>query len=180
MLVGAVAAAAIGVVRLSPAHRAALVGAPVVPAPLPGDRPRARARTTGLNPALLAAVIEQESKFRADARRSTGRDRPHAAPAGDGEGDRASTRAATISSSPISTIPEINVRYGAWYLRHLLDKYQRRAARARGVQRRAGERRPWRRKGEDMQFPETRAYVSRVERLKDIYRRAYASQLGLQ
>ena len=37
----------------------------------------------------------------------------------------------------------------------------------------------WRSKGEDIQFPETRAYVSRVERLKGIYARAYRSQLGL-
>ena len=28
-----------------------------------------------------------------------------------------------LPSEPISTNPEINVRYGAWYLRHLLDKY---------------------------------------------------------
>jgi len=31
-----------------------------------------------------------------------------------------------------------------------------------------------------VQFPETRAYVDRVERLKGIYRRTYASQLGLK
>jgi len=30
-----------------------------------------------------------------------------------------------------------------------------------------------------VQFPETRAYVNRVERLKGIYRRAYGKELGL-
>ena len=38
--------------------------------------------------------------------------------------------------------PELNIRYGSWYLRHLLDKYERRGARARRVQRRPDERRP--------------------------------------
>jgi soluble lytic murein transglycosylase-like protein len=36
----------------------------------------------------------------------------------------------------------------------------------------------WRAAGEDIQFPETRAYVAKVERLKTIYRRAYAKELG--
>jgi soluble lytic murein transglycosylase-like protein len=36
----------------------------------------------------------------------------------------------------------------------------------------------WRAAGEDIQFPETRAYVDKVERLKKIYRRAYAKELG--
>jgi len=37
----------------------------------------------------------------------------------------------------------------------------------------------WRAAHEGIQFSETREYVDRVERLKDIYRRAYASELGL-
>ena len=71
------------------------------------------------------------------------------------------------------------MRYGSWYLRHLLDKYhdERLALAAYN----AGQANvdDWRSKGEDIQFSETRAYVSRVERLKDIYRRAYRSELGL-
>ena len=43
VLLVAVAVAAVGVVRVSAAHRAGLVGAHLVPAPLPGDRARARA-----------------------------------------------------------------------------------------------------------------------------------------
>jgi len=30
-----------------------------------------------------------------------------------------------------------------------------------------------------VQFPETRAYIDKVEHLKGIYRRAYRSELGL-
>jgi soluble lytic murein transglycosylase len=75
--------------------------------------------------------------------------------------------------------PEINVRYGAWYLHHLLAKYgdERLALAAYNAGQENVDR--WRAAGEGIQFAETRAYVSRVERLKDIYRRAYASQLGL-
>ncbi len=36
----------------------------------------------------------------------------------------------------------------------------------------------WRAAGEGIQFGETRHYVSRVEHLKKVYRKAYASALG--
>jgi soluble lytic murein transglycosylase len=75
--------------------------------------------------------------------------------------------------------PEINVRYGAWYLRHLLDKYhdERTALAAYNAGQENVDR--WLAKQEPVQFPETRAYVDRVERLKGIYRRTYRSELGL-
>jgi soluble lytic murein transglycosylase len=69
--------------------------------------------------------------------------------------------------------PEINVRYGSWYLRHLLDKYgdEKDALAAYN----AGQRNvdEWRAEGKGIQFPETRAYVDRVEHLKHVYARAY-------
>ena len=75
--------------------------------------------------------------------------------------------------------PEINVRYGAWYLRHLLDRYKNERTALAAYN--AGEANVdrWRRTGGGIRFPETRAYVTRVERLKGIYRRAYKSELGL-
>jgi soluble lytic murein transglycosylase len=74
--------------------------------------------------------------------------------------------------------PEINVRYGAWYLRHLLTKYgdERTALAAYNAGQDNVDR--WRAAGEGIQFSETRAYVKRVEDLKKIYRDAYAKQLG--
>jgi soluble lytic murein transglycosylase len=36
----------------------------------------------------------------------------------------------------------------------------------------------WRAAGNGIQFAETRAYIDKVEHLKSIYRRAYASELG--
>jgi soluble lytic murein transglycosylase len=74
--------------------------------------------------------------------------------------------------------PEINVRYGAWYLRHLLEKYadERTALAAYNAGQDNVDR--WRRAGRGIRFSETRAYVARVEELKTIYRRAYGDDLG--
>ena len=85
---------------------------------------RGHATNYHLDASLLAAVIEQESKFNTDAESRTGACRPDAARAGDGEGDRGPH--GRDRSSFVSDLynPEINVRYGAWYLRHLLDKYR--------------------------------------------------------
>ena len=71
--------------------------------------------------------------------------------------------------------PEINVRYGAWYLRHLIQKYgdERTALAAYN----AGQANvdSWRKQGLPVQFEETRHFVDRVEKLKGIYRHAYSS-----
>jgi soluble lytic murein transglycosylase len=74
--------------------------------------------------------------------------------------------------------PEINVRYGAWYLHHLMLKYgdERTALAAYNAGQDNVDR--WRAEGVGVQFSETRAYVKRVEDLKRIYRRAYAKELG--
>ena len=85
--------------------------------------------------------------------------------------------------------PQINISYGAWYLRYLLERYGGdramalaaynaglgnvdrwvAAARARG-----GELTV-----EAIPFPETRAYVERVLDARRRYRDAYAHELGL-
>ena len=133
---------------------------------------RAHSANYDLNPALLAAVIEQESKFRADAKSSSGaiglmQLRPQTA-----EGIAIRTGGTHFQVSDLYN-PEINVRYGSWYLRHLLDKYgdEKDALAAYN----AGQRNvdEWRAEGKDIQFPETRAYVDRVEHLKHVYARAY-------
>ena len=139
---------------------------------------RGHARHYNLNPALLAAVIEQESKFRANARSSTGAIGLMQLLPDTAKGIAIHTGGHKFVVADLDN-PEINVRYGSWYLRHLLDKYhdERLALAAYN----AGQANvdEWRRKGESIQFSETRAYVARVEKLKDIYRRAYRSELGL-
>ncbi len=138
---------------------------------------RGHARNYDLDPALLAAVIYAESKFRADARSRSGAIGLMQLLPATAEGIAVHTGGAAFRISDL-TDPEINVRYGSWYLRHLLDKYgdERTALAAYN----AGQENvdEWRAKGEPVQFPETRHYVARVEDLKTIYRKAYAHELG--
>lgn len=140
---------------------------------------RGHAANYHLNPALLAAVIEQESKFDATARSSAGAIGLMQLTPQTAEGIAEYTGGSKFRLSDL-TDPEINVRYGAWYLRHLLDKYhgnERTALAAYNAGQENVDR--WLAAHEPVQFPETRAYVERVERLKGIYRRVYASELGL-
>jgi soluble lytic murein transglycosylase len=139
---------------------------------------RGHARNYDLNPALLAAVIEQESKFRADAKSSAGAIGLMQLQPATAKGIAIRTGGSKFVLSDLYN-PEINIRYGAWYLHHLLLKYgnERLALAAYNAGQENVDR--WRAAGEDVQFPETRAYIDKVERLKGIYRRAYRSELGL-
>jgi soluble lytic murein transglycosylase len=139
---------------------------------------RGHAQNYDLNPALLAAVIEQESKFRADAKSSAGAIGLMQLQPATAKGIAIRTGGSKFVLSDLYD-PEINVRYGAWYLHHLLLKYrdERLALAAYNAGQENVDR--WRAQGEGVQFAETRAYIDKVERLKGIYRRAYKSELGL-
>jgi soluble lytic murein transglycosylase len=133
---------------------------------------RSHARNYDLDPALLAAVIYQESKFRPDARSNSGaiglmQLRPETA-----KGIAIRTGGSRFQTSDLY-VPEINVRYGSWYLRHLLDKYDDEETALAAYN--AGQRNvdEWRAQGKGIQFSETRAYVDRVEHLKGVYHDAY-------
>jgi soluble lytic murein transglycosylase len=130
-----------------------------------------------LEPALLAAVIEQESKFRADAKSSMGaiglmQLQPETA-----KGIALRTGGHGFVLQDLYD-PEINVRYGAWYLRHLLDKYADERTALAAYNAGQANVNEWIAKQKGIAFAETRHYVDRVERLKGIYRRAYAKELG--
>ena len=73
--------------------------------------------------------------------------------------------------------PEINVRYGAWYLRHLIDKYGDVDTALAAYNAGQDNVDRWRADGEGIAFPETRHYVKRVEHLKTLYRRGYHDSL---
>jgi len=141
------------------------------------DIVRVHARENNLDPALLAAVIETESKFDATARSSAGAIGLMQLTPGTAKGIAEYTHGTKFRLSDL-TNPDINVRYGAWYLEHLVQKYgdEKLALAAYN----AGEQNvdSWQKAHEGIQFAETRAYVSRVEHLKGIYRRTYAKQLG--
>jgi len=142
-----------------------------------GSIVRGHARNYDLEPALLAAVIYQESKFHADARSDSGAIGLMQLLPSTAHGIALHTGGSKFRTDDLYN-PEINVRYGAWYLRHLLDKYgdERTALAAYN----AGQENvdEWRRAGRGIAFSETRHYVKRVERLKTLYRRGYGKELG--
>ena len=83
---------------------------------------RGHAKNYHLNPALLAAVIEQESKFDASARSSAGAVGLMQLQPATAKGIAKYTGGSKFVVSDLDD-PEINIRYGAWYLHHLLQKY---------------------------------------------------------
>jgi soluble lytic murein transglycosylase len=137
---------------------------------------RGHARNYRLDPALLAAVIYQESKFNVHARSSSGAVGLMQLLPATAEGIAVHTGGSRFRVSDLDD-PEINVRYGAWYLRHLLDRYgdERTALAAYN----AGQDNvdSWRAEGRGIAFAETRHYVRRVEHLKTLYRRGYHAEL---
>jgi soluble lytic murein transglycosylase len=142
-----------------------------------GEIVRGHARNYHLEPALLAAVIYQESKFNSDARSKSGAIGLMQLLPSTAHGIALHTGGSKFRTADLYN-PELNVRYGAWYLRHLLDKYhgERTALAAYN----AGQQNvdTWIANGQGIRFAETRAYVDKVESLKRTYRKIYASQLG--
>jgi len=139
---------------------------------------RTYARQQRLDPALLAAVIDTESKFNATARSSAGAVGLMQLTPATAEGIAQYTHGSKFRLSDL-TNPDINVDYGAWYLRHLLEKYKDNERLALAAYN-AGEANVdrWQAAHERIQFADTRAYVDKVENLKKLYRRVYAGQLG--
>jgi soluble lytic murein transglycosylase len=130
-----------------------------------------------LDAALLAAVIESESKFNPTARSDAGAVGLMQLTPATAKGIAQYTGGSRFRLSDL-TNPDINIRYGAWYLGHLMNKYRNERLALAAYN--AGQENvdSWQRAHVGIQFTETRDYVSKVERLQKIYRKAYASQLG--
>jgi len=137
---------------------------------------RGHARNYDLDPALVAAVIYQESKFRANAKSSSGalglmQLKPETA-----EGIAIRTGGSRFRTADLYD-PEINIRYGSWYLDNLFRKYGSEQLVLAAYNAGQGNVDRWRSNGQPIQFSETKAYVARVEDLKRIYRDAWRSKL---
>jgi soluble lytic murein transglycosylase len=148
---------------------------------------RQQARAKGLDPALIAAVIFAESKFRGRMSRTGAEGLMQIQPATARFIARRSG-AANFQLSDLGT-PQVNIQYGSYYLRYLLGRYGGNRVLAvaaynggetnvdrwivdtgrRGVQFTLG----------DIPFPETRAYVARVLKAQRDYRATYPRELGL-
>lgn len=152
------------------------------------DAIRKQAGEKNLDPSLIAGVIYAESKF-SDSTSSAGAlGLMQLMPAtAHFIADRSGGTAFTTED--LST-PDVNIAYGSWYLRYLLDRYDGDEVLALAaynggmgnVDRWIAEARA---RGErlvvaDIPFPETRAYVGRVLDARRDYRRTYPQELGLQ
>jgi peptidoglycan lytic transglycosylase len=148
---------------------------------------RQQAQDKGLDPALIAAVIFAESKFRDQTSPTGAKGLMQIQP----ETARFIARRSGGTRFEINDLgtPQINIQYGTYYLRYLLDRYDDNVVLAVAAYN-AGETNVGRwieRSGhsdrqfniDDIPFPETRAYVRRVLDAERDYRREYSSELGL-
>lgn len=148
---------------------------------------RQQARDKDLDPALIAAVIYQESKFRDQTSHAGARGLMQITPE---TADFIARRSGgTAFTREDLATPQINISYGAYYLRYLLDRYEGDTEVALAAYN-AGETNVsrWVRDAggreefgqEDIPFPETREYVGNVVELRREYRSEYARELGLR
>ena len=148
---------------------------------------RQQASDKRIDPALIAAVIYEESRFRDQTSRAGARGLMQITP------DTADFIARhsggyRFKQSDLAT-PQINIAYGSYYLRYLIDHYGGSetlavAAYNAGL----GNVDDWVAKAggpsafksaEHIPFPETRAYVENVMERRGEYRDNYADDLGL-
>lgn len=139
---------------------------------------RIHARNYDLSPALLAAVIYSESKFDASARSQAGAVGLMQLLPETAKGIAVRTGGHRFVVSDLLD-PEVNVRYGAWYLRHLLDRYDDDVPTALAAYHAGqGNVDAWRSRGSGIEFPETRAYVARVLTAEKVYATVYRDELA--
>lgn len=141
---------------------------------------RQQADEKEVDAALIAAVIYSESKFSDQTSSAGARGLMQITP----------EAADTIAKNSDATTfelkdlgdPEINIRYGTFLLRELLDRYDGDEAAALAAYNAGpGNADEWGGSDltvEEIPFPETRAYVEEVLAKRDEYRREYASELG--
>jgi soluble lytic murein transglycosylase len=148
---------------------------------------RQQASEKNLDPALVAAVIYEESKFRDQTSHAGARGLMQITPA-TADFIARRTGGTRFVQDDLAT-PQINIAYGAYYLRYLLDHYDQNEAPAVAAYNAGhGNVDRWVRSAggpgaftvdKDIRFPETRAYVEKVLERRGQYRDHYGSELGL-
>jgi soluble lytic murein transglycosylase len=141
---------------------------------------RQQAHEKGVDAALIAAVIYAESKF-SDAESSAGaRGLMQITPAAAKFIEKQSG-GSTFKLNDLSN-PEINIRYGTFLLKELLERYEGDEAAALAAYNAGpGNADKWGGAGlsvDEIPFPETRAYVEGVLEKQKEYREKYAKELG--
>jgi soluble lytic murein transglycosylase len=141
---------------------------------------RQQADEKEVDAALIAAVIYSESKFRDQTSSAGARGLMQITPEA-AEFIEKQSGGTTFELEDLAD-PELNIRYGTFLLRELLDRYEGDEAAALAAYNAGpGNADEWGGAGltvEDIEFPETRAYVEEVLEKKEEYRREYAMELG--
>jgi soluble lytic murein transglycosylase len=141
---------------------------------------RQQAREKDVDAALIAAVIYSESKFGDRTSSAGARGLMQITPEAANEIERRSG-GTTFKLKDLSD-PEINIRYGTYLLRELLDRYDGDVVAALAAYN-AGPGNVDKWGGSDLSvegipFPETRAYVEEVLDKQRAYRDKYSRELG--
>lgn len=142
---------------------------------------RQQARAKNLDPALIAAVIYAESGFIPGRTSSAGAEglmqiTPETA------SDIARRSGGTAFTLEDLATPQINISYGSYLLRELLDRYDGDVdAVLAAYNAGPGNADKWggsQLKADQIPFPETRAYVEKVLEAQTQYRERYNKELG--
>ena len=136
----------------------------------------AHARNYDLDPALLAAVIYAESRFDPNAESPAGALGLMQLLPDTAKGIALRTGGARFVVADLRD-PEINVRYGSWYLDHLRDRYGDARLALAAYHAGQGNVDDWLEDRGAIAFPETRDYVDEVERVRRVYAKAYTDEL---
>jgi soluble lytic murein transglycosylase len=137
---------------------------------------RGHAANHDLDPALLAAVVYVESRFDPNAESAAGAIGLMQLLPETAEGIAVRTGGTAFVVADLRD-PEINVRYGSWYLDHLLERYGDARLALAAYHAGQGNVDEWRRAGAGIAFPETRDYVEQVLETRDVYERVYRDEL---
>jgi soluble lytic murein transglycosylase len=149
---------------------------------------RQQAADKDVDPALIAAVIYEESRFRDQTSHAGAKGLMQILPSTAHDIARKSGGTAFVQGDLAN--PQVNISYGSFYLRYLLQRYGGNEVLAIAAYN-AGEGRvdQWifdaRHKGEafdrarHIPFPETRHYVQQVLDVRTRYREEYGRELGL-
>jgi soluble lytic murein transglycosylase len=142
---------------------------------------RQQAADKGVPADLIAAVIYAESRFRDQTSAAGARGLMQITPQ-TAQIIEDKSGGSTFTLQDLSD-PDVNIRYGTFYLKYLLDRFDGNEVAAIAAYN-AGETnvKSWGGAGlteSDIKFPETRGYVDDVLAKRKDYRRSYRSELGL-